>query len=244
MRVVFLDESGDHNLQVIDPLYPVFVLGGVLVDEEYAAGRLEQDLRDFKRDVFGREDLILHTADMTRNRRGFESLIGPARRARFYEALNALVRSAPIEVLACAVRKPEYVRRHGVSAADPYTVGLRVLVEQLCHAVGDVAAGGRIVAERRGPELDRQIDLAWEALQLQGAGEVTPATIRDRLVGLEHRHKHENVAGLQLADLVVSPIGRYLIGKASHDDFRIVEEKFRRRPTTGDYAGVGLTVLP
>lgn len=119
-----------------------------------------------------------------------------------------------------------------------------MLVEQVCHAVGDQPGATRIVAERRGPELDRQIDLAFAALPLQGAGGITPATVRERIIGLEHRHKRENVAGLQVADLVVSPIGRYLLGKRIHEDFRIIEEKFRRRPATGGYLGVGLTVLP
>ena len=36
MKVLFLDESGDHNLSVIDPSYPIFVLGGVIVDQDYA----------------------------------------------------------------------------------------------------------------------------------------------------------------------------------------------------------------
>ncbi len=244
MHVLFLDESGDHNLRVIDPLYPVFVLGGVLVDEAYALGELEDEVRRFKRELFGRDDLVLHTADIARNRNGFEAMIDPAVRARFHERLNALVRSLRFEVLACVVRKDAYVARHGVSAADPYAVGVRVLVEQLCHAVGDTPAAARIVAERRGPALDRQLDLAWAALQLQGAGSVTPATVRERIVGLEHRHKHENLAALQLADLVVSPIGRHVLGKPVHEDFRIVEEKLRCRPGDGDYMGVGLTVLP
>jgi hypothetical protein len=244
VKVLYLDESGDHNLQVIDPLYPAFVLGGVLLDEAYAIGELEVEVRRFKRELFGREDLVLHTADITRNRNGFEHLIDAAARDRFYERLNALMRSLPFEVLACAVRKPEYRRRHGISAADPYTVGLRVLVEQLCHVVGDQMDGGRIVAERRGPDLDRQAELAWAALQLQGAGEITPATVRARIVGLEYHHKADNVAGLQLADLVVNPIGRHLLGKPSREDFRIVEPKFRRYPGTTRYLGVGLTVLP
>ena len=34
MRVLFLDESGDHNLSAIDPRYPIFVLGGIIVDKE------------------------------------------------------------------------------------------------------------------------------------------------------------------------------------------------------------------
>jgi hypothetical protein len=60
---MFLDESGDHSLKVIDPQYPVFVLGGVIADADYAHGELEERVRRFKRDLFGRDDLILHTAD-------------------------------------------------------------------------------------------------------------------------------------------------------------------------------------
>ena len=32
MKILFLDESRDHSLSVIDPQYPVFVLGRVIVD--------------------------------------------------------------------------------------------------------------------------------------------------------------------------------------------------------------------
>lgn len=42
MKVLFLDESGDHNLSLIDPQYPVFVLGGAIVEKEYAEGELGQ----------------------------------------------------------------------------------------------------------------------------------------------------------------------------------------------------------
>ena len=33
--LVFLDESGDDNLQNIDPRYPVFVLGAVVIEKGY-----------------------------------------------------------------------------------------------------------------------------------------------------------------------------------------------------------------
>ena len=36
MKTLFLDESGDHNLDVIDPEYPVLVLGGVVMDNDDA----------------------------------------------------------------------------------------------------------------------------------------------------------------------------------------------------------------
>jgi hypothetical protein len=33
MRIMFLDESGDHNLLVLDQDYPIFVLGGCIMEE-------------------------------------------------------------------------------------------------------------------------------------------------------------------------------------------------------------------
>jgi hypothetical protein len=91
MKILFLDESGDHNLSVIDPQYPLFVLGGVIVDQAYAEGEMAERIRDFKLRIFGREDLILHTADITRNRNGFEQMKDPPFRERFYAELNALI---------------------------------------------------------------------------------------------------------------------------------------------------------
>ena len=84
MRVLFLDESGDHNLTVIDPNYPLFVLGGVIVDKDYADGPLAETFDDFKRRMFGRTDLVLHTADIVRNRNGFEKLEDVQFRSQFY----------------------------------------------------------------------------------------------------------------------------------------------------------------
>lgn len=48
-----LDESGDHNLKQIDPGYPVFVLGGVIFENDYARLRADEAIRAFKRDLFG-----------------------------------------------------------------------------------------------------------------------------------------------------------------------------------------------
>ncbi len=48
MKVMFLDESGDHNLSLIDPSCPVFVLGGVITLQSYAEGEMTERVRTFK----------------------------------------------------------------------------------------------------------------------------------------------------------------------------------------------------
>ena len=50
MKVLYLDESGEHNPAVRDPHYPIFVLGGVVVDKDYADGTLTQLFNAFKQE--------------------------------------------------------------------------------------------------------------------------------------------------------------------------------------------------
>jgi len=35
MKILYLDESGDHDLINIDPLYPIFVLAGCIIDSSH-----------------------------------------------------------------------------------------------------------------------------------------------------------------------------------------------------------------
>lgn len=243
MKILFLDESGDHNLAVIDPQYPLFVLGGIIVDKDYAEGPMTETVQDFKRRLFGRDDIILHTADITRNRNGFEAMKNAAFRERFYAELNELMRSLDYQVVACAIRKDDHIARYGVAALDPYLLSLDLLVERFAFEVGNISGGGLIVAERRDPTLDHELELAWLNLKIQGTHYQQAKDIEKRILALNLRAKSENIVGLQLADLVVTPIGRHVFGKPGKEDFEIVRSKLRRS-RTGVTDGYGLVVLP
>jgi hypothetical protein len=153
------------------------------------------------------------------------------------------MRRLEYSVVACTIRKDEHLSRYGVAALDPYMLSLDVLVERFCFDVGKVTGGGVIVGEKRDPTLDRELDLAWLNLKIQGTRFMQAKDVEDRIAGLNLRAKADNIAGLQLADLVVSPIGRHVLGKPDKEDWRIVEEKFRRSPS-GQVEGYGLVVLP
>ena len=51
-KILFLDESGDHNLTAIDPQHPIFTLGGIIADKDYAMGEMTDKLNKFKMDLF------------------------------------------------------------------------------------------------------------------------------------------------------------------------------------------------
>ena len=239
---MFLDESGDHSLDVIDSQYPLFVLGGIIVDLDYATGELTERVRQFKLDLFGRDDFILHTADIVRSKGVFSIMRYPPFRERFYRELNSLMRALNYQVIACVIKKNEHLTRYGFEAIDPYLLSLNILVERFCFEIGDAPQGGLIVAEKRNPTLDHQLELAWLNLRIKGTRFMQSSVIEERITGLNTRSKQDNIAGLQLADLVVSPIGRFVLGKQMYEDWEIIESKFRRRD--GVYQGAGLVVLP
>ncbi len=163
-------------------------------------------------------------------------------RRDFYARLNGLMRALDYKVVACAIRKDAHLARYGLAAADPYMLSLDILVERFSFEIGSRGNGGLMIAESRNPTLDNELELAWLNLKIQGTSYLSASTITRRVTGLNIRDKRENIAGLQLADLVVSPIGRFVIGKQVKDDFRILETKLRRRG--GRYEGAGLVVLP
>jgi hypothetical protein len=243
VKLLFLDESGDHNLSIIDPQYPLFVLGGVIVEKDYADGVLPAALADFKKEMLGRSDIVLHTADIARNRNGFERLKDRTFRELFYRGLNTLMRDLDYSVVACVIRKDQHLARYGMAALDPYLLSLDILVERFCFDIGKVGDGGLIVAEKRDPTLDHELELAWLNLKIQGTRYLKAIDIENRISGLTLRSKKDNIAGLQLADLVVSPIGRHVLGKADKEDWQIVESKFRR-DRHGKSEGHGLVILP
>lgn len=175
----------------------------------------------------------------------FRKLTDPNFRDRFYHDTNSLMARLDYTVVACAILKDEHFSRYGLAAADPYMLSFKLVVERF---VFEVQARGRqqaghIVAEARDETLDNELRLAWIDLRTSGTEYLSAADIRRRVSDLHIRDKSQNIAGLQIADLLVSPIGRHLLRKKPREDWRIIESKFRRGPK-GEYVGYGLVTLP
>lgn len=241
MKLLFLDESGDHSLDRIDKDYPVFVLGGVIIDRTYYREIVEPRIKELKENYFD-EDVVLHTTDIVRGKNGFEVLSEPDIRHAFYNDLNALMQELEYTVIACAIKKDVHWKQYGLQAADPYEYSLEVLVERFVHVIGDVDHGGMIFAEKRRPDLDHKLEVAWRKLRQGGCTYASARNVDGRILDLSLKDKRVNLVGLELADLVVSPIGRAVIGKSRQKDWEIVESKFRR--IGGTYKGYGLKILP
>jgi hypothetical protein len=70
---LYLDESGDHGLNRIDPSFPVFVLCGVLFHEKGYALFNEQ-FNTLKMHYFSSNDLIFHSREIRKCEKEFRIL--------------------------------------------------------------------------------------------------------------------------------------------------------------------------
>lgn len=191
--------------------------------------------------MFGNKNIILHTSDIGRNRNGFEILKDPAVRTNFINSLNILMSKLDYKVIACIIRKKEHLKRYGLSALDPYLLSLDILVERFIFELNH--QDGLIIAESRGALLDTEIELAWLNLKIQGTKHIQAKNIINQIQALNIRAKKQNDIGLQLADLVISPIARKAIGKKINLDYHIVESKLRKSKD-GCIDGYGIIDLP
>ncbi len=240
MKYLFLDESGDHNLTKIDMQYPVFVLGGIVVDGTYLE-QLDKEVDKFKLDLFGTKDIILHTADISRNKNGFEKLKDRDFRERFFDKLNILMNELEYNIIACGIKKDEHCAKYGDSAIDPYILSLNIIVERFCLYLKNQKQMGKIIAEKRDRILDQELELSWLNLRIKGTKHLKGSQIEDNIDSLKLENKNLNTNALQLADLIVSPIGRYILGKNIKKDFEIIKSKFLRFSENEEFS---LIILP
>jgi hypothetical protein len=181
--------------------------------------------------------------DIIRARNGFEVLEDPEFRSTFYAGLNVLMRELDYQVVACVIDKPALITKYGRNVADPYHYSLHVLIERSCKELGACVDDGIIYTEKRGEPLDYALNVEWEYPRtgIQGTGYADSTMIDERVCELILKEKKCNIPGLQIADLVVSPIARWAMALATKEDWEIVQQKFRRS-TCGEIQGYGLVV--
>ncbi len=65
--IVYVDESGDHGLESIDPEYPIFTLVFCLFKISDYIQKTSLALDTFKVKYFGHSEIVLHENDMRKN---------------------------------------------------------------------------------------------------------------------------------------------------------------------------------
>lgn len=250
MKALYIDETGDHSLTKIDKSYPVFVLSGVVVDEVYHDGKLTDALNAFKTKHFATTDIVLHSKEMTHPQSARSKLymkfMDANFRRKFYKDFEHLLGQLDISLVACVIMKTKHFANYGLEAKDPYLLSFDNLLNRLVFDLNSDKKG-KIVAESRNSVLDNQLEIAYLAARVEGTNKVQAAEIKLKLESaIQFKQKTDNIAGLQIADMVASPIARHYMGKperVGHQlSYKSVFSKVRN--INGRWENVGITILP
>ena len=228
---LLLDESGDHGLGNIDPSFPVFVLCGVLIsDEEY--NKMKKMVNDLKNKFWGNTNVILHSRDIRKCNNEFQILFDLSTKKDFYEDINKIMTDIDYEIIVSAIKKEEFIKRHGKLKDDVYEIALSFIMERaiFCLDTKNEVSSLEIGIEKRGPKEDQKLSKHIETIRSNGTYYVDSS--RFRKVGSKPHFfsKKENISGLQIADLLAYPIARYVIDETrANPSFNLIRGKIYTR---------------
>lgn len=211
---LYIDECGDQNLEAFSPTFPIFTLCGVLVRDDKVS-LLDEQVHALKHEFWGNRQIILHSRDIRKCQNGFEILFDLDVKRRFYDAVNALLGQNDIyTIVSCSILKEPYIRQFG-KFNDVYGQSHSFVLERAIFCVDNQCphGDGKITAivERRGKREDKNLQEYYHQLLAKGTYWVTPERMKERMMCLDFKWKADDVAGLQVADLIAYPLTRHVL---------------------------------
>jgi hypothetical protein len=239
--IVFADESGDHSLVKVSPDYPVFVLSFCIFRKTDYVEAVCPLIQRFKLRWWPHDAFVLHGAKIRRRERPFIFLNSMEKRERFMADLTDTLSSCPFTLIAAVIDKVR-LRERDLQPENPYSLALKFCLERaydfFCDR-GQMHHETSFLFECRGKREDAELELVFRRLC---AGESQRGKMQGFLI--EFFDKKANLPGLQIADLVSTPIGRRVSQpQRQNRAFEMIQQKFNRAPN-GEPMGWGLKVFP
>lgn len=240
--VVYVDESGDHGLESVDPNYPVFVLAFCVFHKEHYAQRVVPAVEAFKFKHFGHDVVVLHETDIRKEKGAFR-FTSREHKQGFLDELTGIIEAHNFILIGCVIDKQRLRER----SENPYHLALGYCLEtlyELMQEKGQDDLTTHVVVECRGKKEDRELELEFRRV-CDGANKFG-RTLPMQIVFAD---KKTNSSGLQLADLVARPIGlSFVRPEQQNRAFEVLKRKFfcsggRRKVGVG-YEGWGLKIHP
>lgn len=244
--VVYVDESGDHSLEHLDPDYPVFVLALCVFHKRHYAEKIIPAVEKLKFNYFGHDSVVLHEHEIRKQKGEFAFLSHQPTRIEFMARLSSIMEASNFISMACVVDKARLGRNEG-TGSNPYHIALGICLEVLREFLtekGQEQLQTHVVVECRGKKEDAELELEFRRIC---DGE-NPGN-RQLPFNIIFADKKTNLTGLQLADLVARPVGlNYMRPEQSNQAFDLLKKKFfcdggRERVGAG-YQNVGLKIYP
>ena len=244
--IVYVDESGDHSLQSIDPQYPIFVLAFCIFHKRHYSEVIVPALEKFKFNYFGHDQVVLHENEIRKEKGAFNIFRSREQRQDFLSQLTAIIKCSNFILVSCTIDKQE-LNKQGATHSNPYHIALGVCMEALYEFLkekGQHEIKTHVVVECRGKKEDSELELEFRRV-CDGNNRLGIPLPFEILFS----DKKAMSSGLQLADLVARPIGlNFLRPEQDNQAFEVLKKKFYceggREQVGKDYEGCGMKMYP
>lgn len=228
--IAFLDECGDHTLELIDRDFPIFLLATVVMRRADYVDQVVPAITRLKLKYWVHEGVNLHSRDIRKAKGPFGFLQVPEVRKAFMDELSELMKNLPYTLFVSAVRKDRHKDRYGSNAVNPYDLALEFTLERLIHFVESKKLSELpFVAEARGKNEDETLERCFYRMMNAGTDFIKGERFKKLNCPLVFRRKFDNIAGIQLADLCAHPCARHiLLPEQANRAFDVVNEKIYR----------------
>ena len=256
---LYVDEVGNPDLRASqNPNHRYLSLTGVIFELEYVRTTVFPAVESLKARYFNShpdEPLILHRKELVNKRYPFHALRDAAIEKAFNNDLLTLLRNLNYVVITTVIDKLEHQRRYSVWRYDPYHYCLAVLVERYVLWLESHGETGDVMAESRGGKEDRRLKDSFSRLYANGTDYVEATKFTQYLTSkqLKVKPKSNNIAGLQIADLIAHPSYKATLARRSGKPLpanfggkiaQILEEEKYYRSPGGKIYGWGRKWLP
>lgn len=243
--IVYVDESGDHGMQNLDPNYPVFVLAFCIFHKRHYSDQVVSALHQFKFKHFGHDLVVLHEHDI-RKEKGAFSFKSRQQKTMFLAELSQIIHTHNFILVSCVINK---ARLKGLpdQNENPYHLALGFCLETLYEFLQEKNQNElltHVVFECRGKREDDELELEFRRM-CDGTNRLGI----DLPFEIVFADKKVDSPGLQLADLVARPVGlNVLRPDQPNTAFDVLKEKFYcsggRRNVGKGYENWGLKIYP
>jgi len=199
--------------------------------------------------------VILHRKELVNQRPPFSALRDADLRRRFDAELLGALASLSYTVVTVVMDKLAHMEQYRVWQHDPYHYCMLVLLERYVMMLNGTDVRGDVMAESRGGKEDRRLKDSFARLVEEGSDYVSSEAMLTALTSrqLKVKPKSNNIAGLQLADLVAHPSFRAVLARRNHEELpatfggeiaAILEQAKYHRSPNGRIDGWGRKCLP
>jgi hypothetical protein len=217
---MFVDEVGHADMRSCqDPNGRYLSLTGVVFDLDYYNRVAVRWVERLKEKHFpplqGGKPLILHRKELVNKNSPFTALRDPLKEADFNRDFLLLLEKLEYMVLTASIDKLEHLNRYAVWRHHPYHYCQQVILERYAFWLNRRNAKGDIFAESRGRREDFELKKAVRYIFNNGTDFLPRESCQKALASEDIKlyRKRENIAGLQLADLIAHPSFKWMMAR-------------------------------